>query len=84
MQIYSIQIFANTYLQSFLWKEATAFTMFDFNNAVETQAYDHINSRLVVTSNSGLIKMFSVEKGAEKGGSSACLFHQTNIQCKQI
>ncbi|KAF8874087.1 WD40-repeat-containing domain protein [Infundibulicybe gibba] len=45
-----------------LQESATLFP-FDFNDAVETQAYDTLNHRLAVASHSGLIKMFSVENG---------------------
>ena len=70
LTVYSNPNFANTYLQSLLWKNAVTLTPFDFNDAVETQAYDHIDSCLVIASHLGLIKMFSVEKGVENGGSS--------------
>lgn len=38
------------------------FAIFDFNNAVEAQAYDRANSRLAISSHSGSVKMFFVDK----------------------
>lgn len=38
------------------------FPIFNFNDAVEAQAYDRIHSRLAVSSHSGLVKMFTVER----------------------
>lgn len=38
---------------------------FDFNDAVEAQAYDPINGRLAVASHSGRIKMFNIDKCGE-------------------
>ncbi|KAF8867894.1 WD40-repeat-containing domain protein [Infundibulicybe gibba] len=46
----------------FLMKNASALSVFEFNDAVEAQAYDPLNQRLVVTSHSGKIKMYLVEK----------------------
>ncbi|KAF8880254.1 WD40-repeat-containing domain protein, partial [Infundibulicybe gibba] len=46
---------------SFSMNEANDILLFEFNDAVETQAYDPLNYRLVVASHSGVIKMFTVE-----------------------
>ena len=35
---------------------------FEFNDAVEAMAYDHINSKLAVTSHSGDVAIYSVDK----------------------
>lgn len=47
--------------QWFLWKNQVTSSVFDSNNAVEAQAYDPVNYRLAVASQSGCIKMFRIE-----------------------
>ena len=37
-------------------------TAFEFNDAVEAMAYDRINSKLAVTSHSGEVAVYSVDK----------------------
>jgi hypothetical protein len=41
------------------------FTPFDFNDAVEAQAYDPLNCRLAVASHFGQMKLFNVEQCGE-------------------
>lgn len=53
-------------MQQFLWKDAAMLAAFDFNDAVEAQAYDPINGRLAVASHSGRIKMFNIDKCGEE------------------
>ena len=44
------------------WKEACTCPVFTFNDAVEALAYDQLNSRLAITSHSGHVKLFDVDK----------------------
>jgi hypothetical protein len=44
------------------WKEARTCPVFTFNDAVEALAYDRLNSRLAITSHSGHVKLFEVDK----------------------
>ena len=49
-------------VQLFPWKEARTCPVFTFNNAIEALAYDRLNSRLAITSHSGQVKLFNVDK----------------------
>jgi hypothetical protein len=42
------------------------FTPFAFNDAIDAQAYDPLNQRLVVASHSGEVKMFTVQNCGER------------------
>jgi len=44
------------------WKESRTCPVFTFNDAVEALAYDRLNSRLAITSHSGQVKLFGVDK----------------------
>src|SRR5438105_4452521 len=44
------------------WKEARTCPVFAFNDAVEALAYDQLNSRLALTSHSGHVKLFTIDK----------------------
>jgi hypothetical protein len=58
-------VFSSISPQWFLWKNAVFFTPFDFNDAMEAQAYDPLNRRLAVASHSGQMKLFNVEQCGE-------------------
>ncbi|KAF9472479.1 WD40 repeat-like protein [Pholiota conissans] len=45
-----------------LSRDAKTTTVFAFNDAVEAIAYDRINSKMAITSHSGQVKMFAVDK----------------------
>lgn len=45
--------------------KAKTFAIFDFNDAVEAQTYDRLNSRLAISSHSGCVKMFFVDKSEQ-------------------
>ncbi|KAF8059013.1 WD40-repeat-containing domain protein [Lyophyllum atratum] len=45
-----------------IWKESQTVTPFVFNDAVAGQAYDPLHCRLAVASQSGVMKVYSVEK----------------------
>ncbi|KAF8057798.1 WD40-repeat-containing domain protein [Lyophyllum atratum] len=46
----------------FVWKEAQTEEAFQYNDAVESQAYDSLQRRLAVASHHGTIKVYSVEQ----------------------
>ncbi|KAF8963378.1 WD40-repeat-containing domain protein [Flammula alnicola] len=46
----------------FASKDAVTLSIFGFNDSIEAQAYDRVNSRLVLGSHSGEIKVFNVDK----------------------
>jgi hypothetical protein len=51
-------------IQLLPWKEARTSPVFTFNDAVEALAYDRLNSRLALTSHSGHVKLFTIDKCA--------------------
>ena len=46
--------------------EAMTSAAFEFNDAVEAMAYDRINSKLAITSHSGDVAVYSVDKRKRK------------------
>jgi len=49
-------------IQLLPWTEARTCQVFTFNDAVEALAYDRLNSRLAITSHTGHVKLFDVDK----------------------